>query len=275
MYKLSVIMPAIRSEKWKGMYDSISESFSGDWELIIITEVPLPAELKDKKNIQVVPSARSPMQKQQQGLSYTRGEFVTVVSDDSLWLPGTLNKTFEFIDSIKDFDYLTFIILKYLEGKEFEFPKWYLDQVPDDMKFRTNWDFMKSDKYYWSDTHKSSEMPGIPIHSPILSCAMFKRKLLLEVGGWDAQFQSQAMGNVDLSARLMYYGCDYYIQDLIVSTCGYMKQDTGDHGPIHYAQIEDDEPLLYGMYSRPRHDRIKIPLDNWKNTPEVWKRKKT
>lgn len=269
-YQLSIICPAIRTERWPAMYKSIEETFSGTWELILITERKLPKELINKKNIKVIFSERAPMQKQQQGLKHAEGEWITVISDDSLWLPGQLDLAFK---EIKGLNYQTLIVLKYLEGKEFQFPQWYIEQVADDMKFKTNYDFMRSDKYYWSDTHESSNMPGIPYHSPILSCALISRQLLLEVGGWDATFQSQAMGNVDLSARLMRYGCKYIIFDEICSTCGYMEDATGDHGSIHYAQIEDDQPILNERYKYTVNP-IFIELDNWKETPEIWKRKK-
>lgn len=270
-YDLSVVMPAKRSERWEDMYKSISKSFSGTWELIIITAEKLPQSLEDKPNINLIYSERAPMQKQQIGLYHSDGDYITVVSDDSQFLPGTLDKSMELAKSLPK---NTLVVLKYLEGKEFEFPGWYIEQVPEDMKFKTNFDFMRADKYYYSDTHTSSNMKGIPFHSPILSCAIYPREMLHDLGGWDCRFQSQAMGNVDLSARLMLAGYKFVIQDLVVSTCGYMEQDTGDHGPIHYAQLEDDEPLLHEIYDNiPIKQDIKIDITNWEKTPESWWRR--
>lgn len=274
-YKLSIICPAIRSEKWNAVYKSIEDSFSDSWELVLITERELPSELKFKNNIKVIFSERAPMQKQQQGLSHCEGEYITVISDDSLFLPHTLDRTFK--ETIKDnLDYKTIIVLKYLEGEEHLFPEWYLIQVNENMRFKTNHDFMKSDMYYYSDSHDSSNMVGIPYHSPILSCAIISRKLLFEVGGWNADlFESQAMGNILLSARLMWYGCKYIIQDFVVSTCGYMTQDTGDHGPLHYAQTDHDQPILNNLFKdNSQKNHIIIPMDNWKLTEPVWYRKK-
>lgn len=276
--ELSVIMPAKRVERWAGMYESIKKSFSGNFELIIVSSNQLPDALKDAPEIKWIYSERAPMQKQQIGLCHAEGKYITVVSDDSVFLPGTLDKSIELARSVINDElncYKRIIVLKYLEGKEIEFPKWYLDQVPDDMKFKTNHDFMRADKYYYSDTHISSAMGGIPHHSPILSCALYSRKLLLEIGGWDCRFQSQAMGNVDLSARVMKHGCDFLIQDLVVSSCGYMEEATGDHGPIHYAQLEDDQPLLDRMYKNPQDTatRTVIDLENWKKSPERWWRR--
>lgn len=269
-YDLSILMPAIRVEKWNDMYKSIGEAFKGTWELVIITSKDLPEKLKDKDNIKMIYSRRSPMGKQQEGLCQAEGKYITVVSDDSEWEPNALDKTFK---EMGDHYYQHITVLKYLEGKEFDFPKWYIHDVEEDMRFKTNYDFMKADKYYFTGTHDSSKMPGIPHNSPILSVAIITKELLEEIGGWDCRFQSQAMGNIDLAARIMNYGCTFTIQDLIVSRCGYMKQDTGDHGPIHYAQIEDDQPLLEKIYAK-ENNRAIINLDNWKDSPEIWERGK-
>jgi len=269
-YDLSVLMPAIRVEKWIDMYNSISKSFHGKWELIIITSKELPKELKNRTNVKRINSRRSPMGKQQEGLCQAKGKWITVVSDDSSWIPGTLDAIFK---EMGDPGYKHITVMKYLEGKEFEFPNWYLEEMEEDMRFKTNYDFMKADKYYFTGTHDSSKMPGISPNSPILSVAITSRKLLEEIGGWDCRFQSQAMGNIDLAARIMNYGCTFTIEDIVVSKCGYMKQDTGDHGPIHFAQIEDDQPLLDKIYEY-ETERTIINLDNWKESPEIWERGK-
>ena len=47
--KLSILCPAIRVDKWVRVYESINESFSGEWELILITSKTLPKELQNKK----------------------------------------------------------------------------------------------------------------------------------------------------------------------------------------------------------------------------------
>ena len=268
---LSIICPAIRSERWEAMYKSIEESYHGEWELILITEADVPKFISSKNNVTIVYSQQSPMAKQQCGLSYCRGKYVTVMSDDSTWLPNMLDKAVAHFESTNPAD-KDLMVMKYLEGPEFDFPPHHIAEAPDDMKFKTNYDFMKSDKYYFSDTHDSSKMPGIPYHSPILSVALIPIKLLRDVGGWDGvNFSSQAMGNVDLAARLMYYGCRYFIYPEVVSTCGYFSEGSVDHGPIHLCQLLSDEPLLKRMYVMSREDRIFLCLKNWEHSERIWK----
>ena len=268
-YKLSVLLPAIRQERWVGVYDSINKAFNDTLELIIISSKPLPGELLNKKNVKYIFSERSPAQKQQEGLCQAEGEWVTWMSDDSTWVPGALDKVFESIPDVKDLG--TFYVMKYLEGPEFEFPK----EHQDAWGYKTNYDFMKSDAYYKCHTHNSSDFPFVPEDAPILSICLIKRLLLWKIGGYDCRFQTQAMASDDLSIRLMNYGCKYVLLDQVVQQCGWMEQGTGDHGPLHYAQTLHDEPLLKSMYNNDScKDRTIIPLDNWKDTPAVWKRRK-
>jgi len=265
-YKLTVLLSAIRQDRWVGVYESIKKAFSGTWELIIVTDRPIPPELSQKENIRWIYSQRSPIQKQQEGLCQAKGEWVTWMSDDSLWEPNALDEIFK---NIKGLNYKQFLVMKYLEGPEFYFP-------PEHYKrwgYRTNYDFMKSDAYYMCRTHDSSNFPFVPKNTPIISISLVSLRVLKEIGGWDCIFQTLAIGNDDLSIRLIKHGCSYEIIDLVAQTCGWMPNTKGDHSAVHYAQIEDDQPLLAKMYSTNEcKDRIVIPLDNWKQSDAVWKR---
>jgi len=48
--------------------------------------------------------------------------------------------------------------------------------------------------------------------------------------------------------------------------------DTRDHGPMHYAHLEHDEPLFHKIYSSPDCvNRIKVDINSWQHTEPVWK----
>ena len=265
MVDLTVLCPAIRTDRWLGLYESIRKSYSGTWELILITEMEVPQEVKEKENVRIIYSQRAPLQKQQEGLCQAEGEWILNISDDQLYIEGALDKAFKHIDNYK-----TIVVMKYLEGPEFEYPEWHQKQRP----FKTNYDFMRSEQYYLCGTHQSSKYKYVPPSAPILSCCLISRQVLGEIGGWDCAFQTQAIGNIDLSVRLMKYGCKYVINYDVVETCGHMPGIEGDHSALHYAQINHDEPLLKEMYDSEECTRdIYIPINNWKQTDDVWEKR--
>jgi hypothetical protein len=54
-----------------------------------------------------------------------------------------------------------------------------------------------------------------------------------------------------------------------------MMGPSGDHGPIHWSQLQEDEPLLKATYSVDNTDRInklanRNNVSNWKEQEEVW-----
>lgn len=266
MPDISIILPAKRVVLWKNFYNSIERSFNGSWELIIITSEELPMELKDKPNIRLIHSERSPLQKQQLGLVESCGKYILSISDDHLLLHDSLNKAY---DLIKKENYKTLIVMKYYEGHEFLYPDWHVQARPP---YKTNYEFMRSREYYLCHTHQSSKLPYIPEDAPILSCALINRELLIELGGWDCRFNGQAIANADLAARLMRYGCHWILMEDVFSECGHMPGMTGDHGPLHYAQVEEDEPLLKSIYSSPDSlERVRVSLHSYRDMPNTWK----
>ena len=58
------------------------------------------------------------------------------------------------------------------------------------------------------------------------------------------------------------------LMDKPMFQCSHLPGNTGDHGPINRAMKRDLKNFAK-IYER-TEDRIHIPLDNWKNTPEKW-----
>ena len=49
--KLSVLMPAKRTKRWLGLWESINNSFSESWELLLGTSQTVPPEILEKPNV--------------------------------------------------------------------------------------------------------------------------------------------------------------------------------------------------------------------------------
>jgi len=263
-YKLSVLVPAKRFERWEKLYNSIRDSFAFGWELVIITAYDLPDCLREKSNITVINSHRSPLHKQQIGLTKAKGDYITCLSDDTIFEPNFITNAWgQLTDNYKDF-----FVCKYVEGDDFHYPDWYLKERPD---FKTNWEFMMDDSYYYQNTHLSSDYKHTPPESLILSNAIMSRQLLLELGGWDCMYHAVPMANNDLAIRMINYGCTGRILPGLSQKCGFMYEGTGDHSSLHLVQYEHDEPLFKKIYNgKDNPKRTTIPINNWKDTPEIW-----
>lgn len=250
--KLSVIVPSIRTKNLNDLYNSINDACTfaiNPWEMIVISPYDLPEYLKNMDNVKIINSFRSPIACQQQGLMEARGEYISWAADDGKYMPDSLNQSFKLLEG-KDYTYL--VMGKYFEGD-------------NPQKMDTNW-------YYVLSNHDSMKgLANLPDDSLMLNCGVVSHQLLLELGGWDAfRFQVCPMAYNDFAVRARKFGAKFIIQDDIMFKCSHMPGLTGDHAPIHIAQIKCDEPTFRALYNIP-HERIKIPLDNWKETDEVWK----
>lgn len=249
--KLSVLVPGIRVNNWGRLYDSIGEACKNhQWEMIIITPFDLPEELASRKNVGYIRSWRSPIACQQKGLCHATGEYIAWCADDGTCLPNSFDKA---LSLVREKDYKHVICGKYLEGDE-----------PTLMV--TNW-------YYRLYNHDGCRLPGVPQDATMLNCGIITRQLLIELGGWDAErFEVCPYAYNDLAIRALLYGASFEIMDDVMFKCSHLPGHEGDHGPIHDAQTDHDEPIFKGLYQRP-NDRIKIELNNWENTPERWERR--
>lgn len=252
--KLSILVPGIRTGKWERLYNSISDAFSGDWEIIFISPYELPSELAFKQNLKIIEDWGTPIRAQQRGLLEAKGDYIVWASDDGYFLKDSLNIGFKMLEGA---DEKTIVMGKYIEGEN-------------------NGDYaMQSDKYYVLSNHKASKCQYIKDNYYMLNVGIVPRNLLLEVGGWDCQFEVCPMAYNDLAVRLQNYGVKFIIQNEIMFQCSHLPGHMGDHGPVHDAQIYHDEPLFKKIYNGDYNspDRVKIDLDNWKNAPEKWERR--
>lgn len=250
--KLSVLCPSIRTDRLPKLYESIAESFSGEFELIVISPYDLPPELFAMSNIKLIKSMANPISSQQQGLIAATGEFISWCSDDGIYTKDSLELGFQLLAGE---NYKTVICQKYLEGEEN--------------------DGMLNDDYYYLRFHDSNRFLRFPFPYLMLNCGLVSRELLLEVGGWNAvNYEVCPMAYSDLAIRLQWFGAKFILQEGYAFTCSHMPGRTGDHGPIHDAQTQRDQPYFDFIYSDDQwKENIKIDINNWKKAPPIWIRR--
>lgn len=249
--KLSILVPGIRPNNWDALYTSIDQACMSPtltWEMIVISPYDLPVDLWAKGNVRHIKSFRSPIAAQQEGLCEVKGDYVAWCADDGICLPGSFDQVFE---ALIGEDYKTIIVGKYMEG----------DNVNDMLK----------GFYYCLKYHESMRLPGVPDNARLLNCGVVARRLLEELGGWDAEtFQVCPMAYNDLSIRALKYGAKFILLGDPIFKCSWLPGLQGDHGPIHIAQTEYDQPAFDKIYTE-ANDRMVINMNNWRRTSEKWR----
>lgn len=248
-YDLSILLPSIRPGNLKALYNSIDFSCAAhNWELIVAGPYELPPNVKYKGNIKYIQTYRCPTASQQLALLEATGNYVSWAADDGVFLPCALDIGMKSLYTETN----AVICGKYNEG------------APNPE--------MADIKYYYISTHNGSRAPGVPQDCLMLMVGIVPREMLLEIGGLDCRYEALPMAFNDWSIRLYNKGVKFIFQKEQMFSCGHMPGHQGDHGPIHDGQTLHDEPIFKGMYAVDRKN-INIPLDNWKQTEEIWTRR--
>lgn len=256
MVDLSIICPGIRTENWKKLFDSIlNKNFSMSMEIICIGPKPLPEDIKDAR-ITYIYDRGSPVRCAQIAALSATGQRIMLLSDDGEMECGAQDKIWEVIKTQKD---KTVVLGKYTEGEG------------SSKQGRKNWVFQLADKYYRAHTFALSDPNLVPDWSTA-NFAYIDRSYFIELGGWDCRFEGNALSIMDWANRAQRDGTLFYLADIKVFS---VSLDLGpSHSPLKDAFYLNDLPLYQSIYND--HDcvnRIKIDINNWKNSPEMWPRR--
>ena len=128
----------------------------------------------------------------------------------------------------------------------------------------------KLDDSYWYAPNAYAAFPGVDQSWGICVHFLMSRKLFLKYGGFDCRWQYLNHSGHDLLFRVQKNEIvEYYLSDEEASSADWMPHTTGDHAPIHHAQIQDDDPLFQREWFF-ENDRGVIDLQNYKDQSPVW-----
>jgi hypothetical protein len=249
---LSILMPAIRPERWDSLFNSIVGSLESgtNFELILVSPNRLPEHLVGLVNIKYITDFGSPTRCFNIALEVAEGKYVTWGADDGTYLPGALKRVLERLESVNDEKQV--IALTQME-----------DQHVYDKEFcRIN-------------KHAQLSSPHIKDDYVLFPTAVMHTKFMQEVGGLDCQFQGHAMAHIDFAIRAQTLGAKVEFEPHLCLKLTHMMGPSGDHGPIHYSQLQEDEPRFRQVYSVDNTERIhKLAtpsfIQNWKEQEDVW-----
>lgn len=235
--KLSIIIPSIRTNKHLDVMKSISRSCTKyEYEIIFIG--PFYNGRNADYNASFISDYASPNICQHKAISHCTGDIVHVFSDDCTFEDGSIDKCLDAIDCDA-------VVANYDEGgnqavQNFSLNHCYAKTCTPDSFVIFNTAFMRKDK-------------------------------LLELGGFDCNFETLCVAQADLAARWQFSGFSVKVVDIRLSSCGHMPGTSGDHAPMHYAQLNNDIPRYQMKYlSQPN---LVVDFDNFKNHPSVWTRR--
>lgn len=247
---LSIIVPTIRTDKWRQLYDSIRRSTAYDFELILIGPTYSP-ELSQYSNVRFIQDYGSPVRAQQIGFCNATQKYVFGAADDCIFEVEALDECMRMLEYI-DEEY-SVVVGKYSEGS------------PD----LQNDDYYKLNKAYPASKNILDDWV-------IFNCFMMRTSYLEFLGGFDSRLQIPAFGYADLAVR-----CQRHLWAMgknldrpfpvqwFEGKILHCEHGQSDHGPIELTHVYEDAPF-YQRLQDTNPDRITIKMDNWKDAPAIW-----
>lgn len=241
---LSIIIPGIRTNNWEELIESIKLSCSLYSYEVIFIGPEYDNVLDDYKNIKFVKDYGSPNRCQQIGMVLAEGDNVTWGSDDCMYEPKSIDKCLHLLEK----DCTDVVITNYNEGGS---------KAVNNFGLGVCYPSTKHIKDSWM----------------IFNTAFMSRENFNKVGGFDCSFDVTCVGHADFAARCQKFGYNVKLCDIKLLACSHMPGVTGDHAPVHYAQLTKDIPNYRNKYSKDLFPDIVVAVDNWKLQEEIWNRR--
>lgn len=246
--EISIVMPAIRSNRWEDVYDSISTSTKRSFELIIVSPYALTSKLQEAKNVKYVKDFGPPVRASQIGATLAEGTYFVHTADDALFLPDALDKNIDLLVGMGK-DIKNVVVAKYFEGQNGTTKP------------------LQPDSYFTLGGSTWTKTKYIPGNWWLFNVAIMYREYFEQLGGWDCAFEGTFYSHCDLAIRAQQDGATVKMSDFPLLDCDHNQ---ADHGPIEHAQTLKDKPLYFSKYGNYNHIQIVGAIDNWKEASQVW-----
>jgi len=216
---ITILVPAIRKERWVHLYNSIKESTKRSFELIIVGPHNLPDELQRKINVKYIKDFGNPVRASQIGSLIAEGKYIFWASDDGTFQKGALDKAMDCLENQENKSINDVVISNYREG----------GQAQSDDVLRLNVAYPKT--------------PYIPDEWYQFNVATMYTEFFHQLGGYDCSFEACPLAYADISARAQRAGANILLLNEVILDCTHMPGTTGDHAPIHYAHLQHGQTL--------------------------------
>tara|TARA_R110000744_G_scaffold114363_1_gene213873 strand:- start:1470 stop:2321 length:852 start_codon:yes stop_codon:yes gene_type:complete len=252
-YDITFFFPAIRTNLWLGVYESLKKSCKKyNWEILFCGPFPLPEELQNIENVRNVKEHGNVSRAVQVGLTHAQGKLIFIGNDDTVYREDEFDAALDLYNS--ECGPRDIMQCMYVEqGEKGGEPQ------PDE---------------YWSVAFHGAfkNLKGIDQTWKLATEPVMHRSHFFDMGGFDCQWEYMDGSTHDFMWRSQRTGSKIVNSPSYVGDMNWWPDHQGDHGPIHDAMVHHDQALLFSVWGT-ENDRYKINYDNWKEQPSVWKRR--
>lgn len=248
-YDISVCVPTIRPQHWKRLYDSIVNSV-GEYTFELVLCGPykkLDDYLLTKNNVIIIEDYGSPTRAQQVAVSKASGKYMIWAADDGWFYPDMLKKSIDILNEANDKK--SVLVSHYVEGNELAL------------------------RNYTMNYHEPLRSPFYSNEFLIINVGIVDLEYYKELGGLDCKFECTAMAHADWGARAQLDGADVHFLEEVLFECTQFVGPIEDHAPVHFAQLQHDQPYYASVWRSSSCLDRKVKFDNWKDVEKVWTRR--
>lgn len=249
MYDLAIVVPSIRQNKIKRVYDSVKDSI-GDFTYKFIV-------CGNYDSTEVIPESFSMVS--YASPNYCVQKAIVELTEDCKYVKWSTDDAIYFDSSLAN-------LLSGIGEKNFGVVK-YTEEGPPGYPDGSH------DIYYTAHTHNDLRvLPGVKPWYNIAPVSLYKRSDFIELGGLDCRYEHINLSTHDLAFRAQEYGLSAYISKDVVMHCDSNSSDPS-HRALDVAHFHNDYPIFSNKYQNfiGVWD-IKINESNYKDAPEVWRR---
>ena len=253
MVDVTLLTPAIRTPRWKSFYESAKKACKKyEFEIMFISPFKLPEELQGLPEVKLIQDYGCPSRATEIGVEAATGTFLYNCVDDGVFYENCIDDALDFFNSkCMDTDIINMRYRESTHATRDEFPLSYWEARPNGLSF-----------------------PGVREGWKIALHFLMKKNLYQDLGGIDCAFEYVNHSIHDLVFRAQAKGSVVHMSPTEGLNCTHYEGTTGDHAPIHNAQLGHDEPLfrqLYeDIYASVRHP---VTFTPWHECDAVWSRR--
>ncbi len=264
---VSIILPSIRPKNLYKFHKSAQKACKKrTFEVVIASPYNLPEELEEFDNIKLFKTRMAPTAAKQAAINLCNATYLYNTTDDGLIQEDCIDLACDSIEcKTNKYDIVNMI---YNEGC--------LDA--ETLEPLSGISTEKFPDHYWNVSHHKGLRLRL-INQNWKMCMHFFMRLetFRETGGLDCEWEYSNHAIHDLMFRLQSLGGNIYNLEKVAFLCSHLPNRTGDHGPVHDAQIGPDSSKFSCIYNDPFKNnletRLKIPYNNWEKCPDVWARR--